>query len=85
MARTIRPAQEIKIINSVPRMVKETFTVRFAKADEAPMWMQEGAVFDESGNEVESPPDWIWAEFAKLSDEAKTQLAMTVPAAGKAK
>lgn len=84
-ARKIKPPHEIKIINSIPRLVKENFTIRFTSGTQAPLWMQEGGVFDESGNEVSDVPDWVWEEYAKCSDDAKKRLGMTVPAAGKAK
>lgn len=83
MSRKMKPPQEVKIINSMPRIVRENFTVRFCKANEAPMWMQDGAVFDESGNEMEKIPDWLWEEYGKLTDDAKAKLKMTPPASGK--
>lgn len=85
MSRKMRPPQEVKIINSMPRIVRDNFTVRFCSGGHAPLWMQDGAVFDDSGNEVTSPPDWIWEEHQKLSDDAKAKLKMTIPAMGKAK
>lgn len=85
MSRKMRQPQEIKIINNFPKLVKENFTVRFSKGGEAPLWMQDGAVFDDSGNEVSNVPEWIWEEHGKLSDEAKSKLKMTIPAMGKAK
>lgn len=85
MSRKMKPPHEVKIINSFPRIVKENFTVRFASSGHAPLWMQEGAVFDESGREILDVPEWLWEEHAKLSDEAKKKLGMTIPAMGKAK
>lgn len=85
MSRKMRQPHEVKIINSMPRIVRENFTVRFCSGGHAPLWMQDGAVFDESGDLQENPPEWIWEEYNKLTDEAKSKLKMTIPAMGKAK
>ena len=86
MARKLKPPHEVKIINNIPRLVKENFTVRFTNGSEAPLTMQDGAVFDDAGNLVENVPDWLWKEYDKMTEEAKGRLNMEPPAsAGKTK
>lgn len=85
MSAKMRLPHEMKIINSIPRLVRENFTIEFRMKDESPVLMQNGMCYDAGGDEVPDPPAWVWEQYARLSDEAKAKLKMTIPAAGKAK
>ena len=79
MARKLKPPHEVKIINNVPKLVRENFTVEFRKRDCVPVVMQDGACFDVGGDLMEEVPDWAWEQWAKLSDDAKAKLKMQAP------
>lgn len=79
--RRLQPAHEVKVVNGVPKLVKENFTVEFRGAERIPVIMQDGACFDAGGNLLESPPEWVWEAFSTLSEDAKAALKMTPPKA----
>lgn len=84
MAAKMRPPHEVKIVNNIPRLVKENFTIEFRCRDHAPVIFQEGAAFDVGGDEMAEIPEWVWEQYGKLSDDAKAKLKMTPPVAAKA-
>lgn len=75
----IKPPHEIKIVNNMPRLVRENFTAEFRMKGEIPVQMQDGVCFDASGDVMANPKSWVWAEYDKLPDETKARLKMNVP------
>ena len=82
MARKLKPPHEVKLINNVPKLVAENFTVEFRMRDQFPVIMQDGACFDVSGNMIEEIPDWVWEQYEKCNDDTKAKLKMTPPKKG---
>lgn len=83
MSRKLQPAHEFKIINSIPRLVRENFRAEFRSGTSTPIIFQDGAAFDVGGDEVTDIPDWAWEAYGKCSDEMKARLKMTPPSVGK--
>jgi len=77
--RTMKQPHEVKFVNHMPKLVRENISVRFCKAGECPMWMQDGAVFADGGGQILEPPEWIWEQYKTLSPEMQAQLKMVVP------
>jgi len=77
--RTLKQPHEVKFVNHMPKLVRENFSVRFCKAGECPLWMQDGAVFSDGGGLIAEPPEWIWECYKSLSPEAQAKLKMEVP------
>jgi hypothetical protein len=61
------------------RLVKVHPTVGLGRQGEPPIWVQDGKVYYEGGEEVHNPPEWFWEEVRKMDPERRRYLGLRLP------
>lgn len=61
------------------RLVKVHPTCGLSRQGEAPIWIQDGGIYFESGEPVTNPPEWFWEDCRKMTLERRRQLGIRLP------
>lgn len=61
------------------RLVKVHPTASLGRQGEPPIWIQDGKLYYEGGEEVRNPPEWFWEDLAKIDPERRKVLGVRLP------
>ena len=61
------------------RLVKVHPTASLRREGEPAIFIQDGGIYYESGEEIQSPPAWFWEDVRQMTPERRSQLGLRLP------